>query len=141
MLRRTPLRRVGRKGRVYQALDALLRQAVLARDGYLCRKCGLPARPGRGGALQAAHIKGKGAHPALRYELDNVIALHATPCHLYWWHGADPLAVTAWAREHLGAVLLERLEFLAIARRPRFDATLTRLHLEQALHHYDRITP
>jgi 5-methylcytosine-specific restriction endonuclease McrA len=136
MLRRARLRRVGRRGAVLQSLDALLRDIVLYRDGHRCRKCGLGKRPGRGGGLQAAHIIPKGAHPALRYHLDNVILLHAYPCHLGWWH-KDPVAAVAWARSVLGNAHIDRLELLArIHGRSKGDRAATRIYLEAVHAHY-----
>lgn len=140
VLRRTPLRRRGRRGSIYAPLDALLRQVVLLRDGYRCQRCNNGKRPGRGGALQAAHIKPKGHYPALRYVLENVVCLCAS-CHCYGpgaWH-KDPTAAAAWAVGHFGAEYLERLETLAQYRkqgRQRFEPVLTKLYLEQSLAHY-----
>lgn len=50
------------------------RKAVLSRDGYLCRKCGL------GGYLHAHHVKQFAHYPELRTELDNGVTL-CKECH------------------------------------------------------------
>jgi len=39
-----------------QQLDLLVRQIVLIRDQFRCRRCGVGVKPGRGHGLQAAHL-------------------------------------------------------------------------------------
>ena len=133
--RRKPLALVGKRGKTLGQLDALLRQVVLERDGHRCRKCGAGKLPGRAGGLQAAHIKPKGAHPAMRYVVDNVLTLCAKD-HLFWWH-KDPTAAVAWAAQHLGQEHLDKLDMIARTRgRQRFDRELTRIYLEGELAYY-----
>ena len=127
-------RRALERGATRRELDALLRQAVLERDGYACRRCGAGKRPGRGGAVQVAHIKPKGSYPALRHRLENVVTLCAA-CHIYGrgaWH-KDPAAAVAWALAHLGARHLELLELLAGSTHRCPDPATVRLYLERAL--------
>lgn len=135
---RVPLRPVGRAGASRLLLDGLYRAIILARDGHRCRRCGATKRPGRGGGLQAAHIKPKGSHPALRYVLDNGVTLCAS-CHIYGpaaWH-RDPSAAIKWARLAVGSDLLERLDGLAAARgRKGLDKEAMRLYLESELARY-----
>ena len=137
--RRRAIRRIGKRTASVRDLDHLLRQVVLERDGYRCRRCYIGERPGRGFALQAAHIFGKGAHRNLRYELDNLICL-CQPCH-WWWHQFGlarevedrPNEVREWCLEQLGPEHLARLEWLARARTGGTDPTLLRIYLEQQL--------
>lgn len=139
MMRRSPIRRRSRlrprsqRSVETRALDALLRRIVLLRDGHKCRRCGEGPRHGRGFALQAAHIRPKGAYPALRWETSNVICLCAY-CHVYGkgaWH-KDPAAAAAWALEHLGREYLDRLEFMAQTRR-KVDRAAVKVFLELEL--------
>jgi 5-methylcytosine-specific restriction endonuclease McrA len=96
-VKRTPLKRGKRPKRVsaHQSLvkeaDAWVKAIVIGRQGPECLKCN------RRVDLQAAHILGKGANPAMRYELENVIGL-CLRCHIFWGH-KDPIAFTDWVEQ------------------------------------------
>jgi len=117
---------------VVARLDALVKQLVIRRDGATCRHCGKPPGHGRMGALHAAHIRSKGAQPALRFRLENVILLCGR-CHVYWWHGTDPGPVWEWARQELGVELLCRLDALAGQRHAKLDLALEEAWLRAEL--------
>jgi len=51
---------------------------VRARDGDRCQLCG--GGPDFDHALEAAHVYSRGAHPALKYEVDNGLQLGRS-CH------------------------------------------------------------
>lgn len=141
MIRRKPLRRVGKRGAIYKRLDKLLHELVVLRDGGVCRfgdRC--PFRDkhsftGRGFGLQAMHIYGKGAYPALRYEPLNVIS-GCGPVHA-WWHqigfGRESEERRNVVRELcvsvLGADYLARLDLFAHTR-SRVDLEAVDLYLQ-----------
>lgn len=142
-MKRTPLRRKSalRPKRVHrrglpkpkspvQELDALLRQVVLARDGFRCQWCERNARPGRGGGLEVAHVLPKGAYPALRHDLENVVLL-CHRCHHYRWH-RNPVAAWEWITELRGEEWLRRLRLWARTRH-HVDRGAVRLYLEAEL--------
>ena len=115
-------------------LDALLRQAVLLRDGNTCRRCGAGKKSGRGGGIQAAHILPKGTWRSMRYDMENGIALCAS-CHIYGkgaWH-KDPDAAIRWATKHLGKNFIARLRERGRMLKPRKDPILTELFLQQVI--------
>ena len=133
-MKRSPLRRVGRRGLNLRMLDCLLREVVLRRDGFKCRKCDRGKQRGRGGGLQAAHIFPKGQYPSMRYELQNVVCLCAS-CHIYGpdaWH-RHPIAAQEWAKEHFGTDYLWRLSVTALTRTQHPDHAAIKLMLEQEL--------
>jgi ribosomal protein L37AE/L43A len=60
----------------------LWREAVFARDGWTCRKCG----DNRGGNLQPHHIFNFAEHESVRYAIDNGITL-CKKCHTEFHKG------------------------------------------------------
>jgi hypothetical protein len=66
------------------------RNAVLARDGYRCRRCGRQCRKHEKG-LAAHHIRPYASEPSLRLDLDNGLTL-CRPCHMSL-HGRAPRPV------------------------------------------------
>ena len=130
LTRKTRLRKTSKRKADTRALDQLCRDLVLARDGHRCRKCGKEASPGRGGALQSAHILPKGQYPALRWELDNLLVL-CYRCHLHWWH-KSPIDAWMWVRSEIGAEKLERLRTIGLAR-SRTDRKALRIYLSSLL--------
>jgi 5-methylcytosine-specific restriction endonuclease McrA len=92
------------KKRLRLRLDREWSLAVRARDGNVCQKCG------SGRALNGAHIFGKKAHPGVRHDVDNGIAL-CWPCHRWWAH-QEPVEFAEFALEFLG-----RRRFNALRKR------------------------
>lgn len=125
-MRKTRLKPRGKKHSETKVLDLLCREIVLARDHHRCRRCGNQSSPGRGGALQSAHIFPKGQYPGLRWELSNLLAL-CYRCHIHWWH-KNPIEAREWIEFHLGTKELERLRLLAQTRR-RTDRKALQLYL------------
>ena len=68
-----------KKKRLDLALTKVQRELVFMRDRGVCQWCGKP------GADQLSHVYGKKAHPALKHEVDNALAMHGK-CHLQGWH-------------------------------------------------------
>lgn len=124
--RRNRITRKGRKWPVTKELDALLRRIVMARDRETCRRCGKGKVAGRGGGIETAHIYPKGKYQAMRYRLDNVLALcHA--CHHHFAH-KDPINFAAWVRGELGDKAMDRLAVVA-ASPGKVDRDGDRLYL------------
>lgn len=121
--RRRRIRAKSDRAEIIARCDGLVKQLVVRRDGPNCRRCGRAPGPGRVGAIHAAHIRSKGAHPALRFRPENVMLL-CYRCHAHFWHGADPGPVWEWARAALGIELLCRLDVMAGARPGRLDLAL-----------------
>lgn len=71
--------------------DAWVRAIVFLRQGPKCLRCS-QVKP-----LHAAHILSKGAHPGIRFELDNVIGL-CMKDHLFWAH-REPIGFLQWIEE------------------------------------------
>lgn len=116
-----------------EQLDDLCRQIVLLRDQFACRWCGKGIVGGTRPVLQVHHIRTKGAHPALRWELENLI-LVCKGCHMFKIHGRDSEVAAEWYREHLGQAHLDRLSFLAKVRKgQRTDRAAVRKYLEGVL--------
>jgi hypothetical protein len=138
------LKRAGKRTSTTKQLDALLRRAVLLRDRNRCRACGKEKGEGRGYAIQAAHVYGKGAHPGLRYELRNVIAL-CQQCHA-WTHmygfgreaSTKTNTVRDWYMKFLGRDYLEQLDELVLIRKGKRDPALIKLYLEKAIEEFSR---
>lgn len=146
--RKKPLRFKSEKQEEREDLDTLLRQAALLRDSFTCRRCGASPRARtnvspKAVILQAAHIYGKGAHPAMRYTLDNVLIL-CKGCH-FWWHmngfGREAATedqrgrVRAWCVEAIGAPLMSELDLMAGTRRgeSKLDLDVARILLEREI--------
>jgi len=90
-IKRTRVKRVSAHQSLVKDADAWVRSIVFGRQGPKCLKCN-EVKP-----LSASHILGKGANPALRYDLDNVIGL-CVKCHIFWCH-RDPVGFTDWIEE------------------------------------------
>ena len=73
-------------------LNKLLREAMIARDGNNCLRCGKTP-------VQTSHIKSRGKYRKLAFDVNNVKPL-CMACHLYWWH-KEPLEAAKWARKAL----------------------------------------
>jgi hypothetical protein len=67
------------------------RTSVLARDSYVCQKCGRRCKKYERG-LAAHHVKAYASHPDLRYEVSNGVTL-CRNCHL-GLHGRAPKPAT-----------------------------------------------
>jgi hypothetical protein len=114
-----------------QVLTHLVRQYVLLRDGFKCRKCGGTQRSGnRGSILQAAHIYPKGTYRDMQHDPDNVVAM-CLKDHLYWWH-KHPIEAAEWAKAELGPVVWARLQIMSQTPR-KVDKQGMKLLLEQKL--------
>jgi len=87
-------------------LNALLREAMLLRDGGRCLRCG------RTDYLQASHIYPKGKYRKMEFELDNIKTL-CNGCHLFWWH-KHPMEAKDWLEEKLPPQRLQRLKMMAM---------------------------
>lgn len=100
--RRVRLAKESKRRPTVKALDALVREIVMLRDGNRCQLVKAGMGP-CGGHLQACHILGKGAYPALRHEPLNVIAgcwRHHAPQSPASWH-SNPMDYAEWfKREH-----------------------------------------
>lgn len=132
MRRKSRLRLASKRRPTVKQLDALCRQVVMARDRNQCQlvRAGMGAC---GGHLQACHIYGKGAHPALRFDPENVIAgcwRHHAPQSPASWH-SNPMVYVDWFRAEYPE-RAKRLLLLSQTRR-RVDASATRLYLESLL--------
>jgi hypothetical protein len=73
------------RARKIKELDGLLALYVKTRDQWTCWKSGQTRAQGY--QMQAAHILGKGAHPRLRFEPENIMTLGATAHR--WWHDSS----------------------------------------------------
>lgn len=113
-------------------LDDLCRRIVLLRDQFKCRVC--HASKGRGDdriVLQAHHIRTKGAHPSLRFELDNLLTVYKG-CHMFKLHGRDTEWAAQWYRRELGQAHLDKLELMIQVRKgKKLDKQAIKLYLEQ----------
>ena len=122
--RRKSLRRAGEKMPLKKRMDAMAKRLVLRRHGKACLKCGSMRR------VQASHVMPKGAHPSMRYDIDNIIPL-CWACHFTWWH-KSPLAASGWFRQKFGNAAADIL--IVRAGSPgKVDLALTRVWLEQEL--------
>ena len=104
-MKRSPIRRRVRLSKeskrrpTVKELDKLVREIVLARDGHKCQLVKAGMGP-CGGHLQACHILGKWAYPALRFEPLNVITgcwRHHAPQSPVSWH-SNPMNYATWFR-------------------------------------------
>jgi 5-methylcytosine-specific restriction endonuclease McrA len=82
------MKRRSDRAKLISEADQLVRQLVMARDGYKCVRCG------KDEGLQAAHILPKGHYPRMRFDLLNVLSLcladhlhfaHKNPVEFAWW--------------------------------------------------------
>lgn len=141
-----PKRRYRRRSPEVQLKDQLwdlCRKIVLLRDRLECRKCGARQSTrkvgdyGRPLTLHVHHIRSQGAHPALRYELENLITLCAK-CHMPFGresaHSSDPAPFQEWLKSHVGQEHLDRLDLLAQVRKgQRTDLQAIHIYLSQQL--------
>jgi len=119
---------------IEEELDGLCRQIILLRDGFCCRRClkGIHGEKQRA-VLQVHHIRTKGAHPNLRWELDNLI-LVCKGCHMFFFHGRDSESAAEWYRANLGTGHMEKLSMLVQVRKgQKQDRSAVRLYLQQVL--------
>lgn len=116
-MKRSPKARA--RAREYAELSALVKQIVLARDGYRCWYCG-----GKDD-LQAAHILSVGACGRLRFEPFNVLAT-CLKDHIFGWHRDPAKYIVALEKKYPG-----RYDALQIMARtaPKLDCKLLRLVL------------
>lgn len=59
--------------------ETIARPALIARDGNQCSCCHRPAYDGE--KLDIEHTKGKGSHPELKKDLNNLTLMCRIPCH------------------------------------------------------------
>lgn len=84
----------------------------LVRQKGRCEKCGTTNN------LQCAHIYAKGDHPALRYDILNVLCL-CTRCHMFWGH-RNPADFIEWVQTHFPErwAYLQMVKELTVKRIP-----------------------
>lgn len=122
-MKRAGLKKRKKKDPLKAYLGKLTRAIVLHRDGYACRWCERKPKE-----LHAAHIYSQGAHPAMRYTLDNVVAL-CKRCHLFRAH-RDVTEFVNLCRRLLGPSKWRRLEIQAGSKAGKQDLEAIRLYLE-----------
>lgn len=83
-----PSKKAKAKRALTSELDVLVRELVLARDGYKCVRCGSTKK------LQASHVLSKGRYQRLRFDLLNVVTM-CLACHFFFWH-KSPLEAFRW---------------------------------------------
>lgn len=83
---------------------ALLREAVILRDGEKCLKCGKRDK------LQMSHIYPR-RYKRMIYDFDN-LKLLCVGCHLYWWH-KNPIEAHEWLVKTVDEKRLQRLKFMS----------------------------
>lgn len=104
-------------------LDRLCREAVFARDGHKCMRCGKRDR------LQWCHVYSR-RYRSLRWNLLNSMTLDAG-CHLFWHH--RPLEAMDWWREKVGPLKATQLEIAARVRPGgKLDLEAIRIYLQRA---------
>jgi 5-methylcytosine-specific restriction endonuclease McrA len=112
-------------------LDRLWSEAIKARDGYRCRRCGRTTN------LQSAHIHSR-SRKSTRHDLDNGLTLCGGRCHLFFAH-KDPLQFAEFVKQELGE---EKYTLLMVkASKPRsplnpFTAKLLESELKVAIERY-----
>lgn len=89
-------------------LKKLLREAMLARDGYTCQRAGEDTC---GGALHTSHIFPVGVYKKMEFEIENVTTL-CQRHHLYWWH-KHPIEASDWIHGYLPKERMDNLDKLA----------------------------
>lgn len=102
--------------------DDLCRKIVRSRDKERCVICGSTNR------LQVAHIFSKGAHPSMRFEIDNLL-LTCYHCHHHFLHKA-PCEARDWIKQYLGEEKFERLYLMANQSGNKIDIKLIKIYLE-----------
>ena len=75
--------------------DKSFKSFIKARDKYTCQRC---LKVGTGQNIHASHIIPTSKGNALRWDLNNAIAL-CFHCHINWWH-KNPLEASEWFKEH-----------------------------------------
>jgi 5-methylcytosine-specific restriction endonuclease McrA len=137
-LRDRPRRRYRVKGEakvMSEELDRLTKELVHRRDRGECLWC-RDLGQATIGVLHAAHIRGKGAHPSMRWEPDNVITL-CEHCHMTGpeaFHAPDTRPAQEWLRRYFGDLYLNRLDLLCAARKgTKTDKRAVKLYLLQKL--------
>lgn len=93
-MKKTPLRRKGKKASQTAALDRLCKEVVFLRDKATCQRCGTTS-----GKLDWAHVHTRRIK-ALRWDLNNSLALCAKDH--FWWH-QFPLEGARWFMEYFPA--------------------------------------
>lgn len=115
----------------HKELRALLKEAVFARDGYKCRKCG------RTDTLSPAHIRPKGEYRKMQYDMDNVITL-CYKHHMEWAH-KDPRGFDKWLEEILPKKVLDRLDLMANTQiKSPLDYNAIKLYLINECNKYEK---
>lgn len=104
-------------------LDAMCRDLVFLRDANRCRRCGKTR-----GKLDWSHVYAKGAHPWLRWDLDNSKVLCAQ-CHMNWWHGHPEDAMKWWEHE-IGTEAMQALRLRA-AKPRKATSAMVLIYLQQ----------
>jgi len=120
-VKRTRLRRVGRKRVSVAQLDGLARRAVFQRDGDRCVRCAATER------LQWCHVYSRRFH-SMRWDMDNSF-VGCAGCHLWWHH--KPMDSARWFAS-LYPRRAERLRIIAQTPR-KVDKEAVRLALEAEL--------
>lgn len=114
-------------------LTKLLREAVFARDGHKCLKCG------RTDTLAPAHIYPKGTHQKMRWDTRNVITL-CFQHHMHWAH-KDPNNFVEWLHETLPKSRLQAIKMRSqVNDRSTQDFNLIKLDLINEKNQYEKIT-
>ena len=83
-----PIKKIKRPSRTQLHKKAKVLFSKVVRLVGHCEKCGGTEN------LQCSHVKSVGAHPSLKYNLDNAICL-CYKCHLHWWH-KEPTEAGLW---------------------------------------------
>lgn len=125
-MRRSPIKRRGKRAILNRELDALWSRVVRQRAGNRCEVDGCNGSP------QGAHIFPKGSYPALRHDPDNGASLcwahHLGP---RGWH-KHPLFWAEWIEKKRGRDFMRKLGLRAqTASRP--DRAGIKLALEAML--------
>jgi hypothetical protein len=130
-MRKTRLRKQSSREREKKALDDLFRPFVFKRANGRCDRCrqvgGAPAANMDGRVvLQVAHFKSRKLENT-RWDPDNVCCL-CKGCHFTWAH-KEPDEFTKWFTQRVGAAVIDRLNLIWRAKRPRPDLKLMRIYI------------
>jgi 5-methylcytosine-specific restriction endonuclease McrA len=112
-------------------LKKLLHQLVVVRDKK-CLRCDATK------ALQASHIKSKGAYPQMKWNPRNVKAL-CYRCHFYFWH-KEPIDAYKWYKK-LNPTNLRYLEKKSLENnglKKHLDYEYNKRILEKEIKKYER---